>query len=160
MSRNKVTLTVNKQAHVGFVTDVLPSLAGKIIREIRPELLVAGALTLSLVFVDDSRIKALNKQYLGKNQPTDVLSFPFLEGQAYPDNGQLGEILISVPTLTRQAKAHKHRPSLEAKILFVHGLLHILGFDHEKKKDLPIMLALEQKYLGDNAGLIERSHPE
>ncbi len=79
---------------------------------------------LSLVFCDDDWIRALNRQYRGLDRPTDVLSFP-----QDPASGVLGDVVISIPTARRQAEAHGHSLETEIEWLFLHGLLHLLGYD-------------------------------
>lgn len=81
---------------------------------------------LSLVLSDDEFIHQLNRDYRGKDRPTDVLSF-----EQDPDAGVLGDIVISVPTARRQAKAHGHSTANEIEWLFLHGTLHLLGYDDE-----------------------------
>ena len=81
---------------------------------------------LSLVFCDDPFIHALNRDYRGKDQPTDVLSFT-----QDLKSGILGDIIISLPTAQRQAEARGHPVGEEVEWLFLHGALHLLGFDDE-----------------------------
>lgn len=155
-----ITLAMTEQAHAGFDTGVLPSLAARLLRVEAAEMLSRGPLSVSLVWVSDTEIRRLNKQYRQKDEATDVLSFSLLEGNAYPAEGELGELFISVDTLRRQAGEHGHDDIAEAQVLLVHGLLHLLGHGHESEEEFKQMLALEKKYLGDNAGLIERSRLE
>ncbi|MBR2783735.1 MAG: rRNA maturation RNase YbeY [Firmicutes bacterium] len=91
---------------------------------------------LSLVFTDDAGIRELNRDHRGLDRATDVLSFPQWEagewalvpaGQAVP----LGDIVISRPRAAEQAAAYGHSELRETVFLFVHGLLHLLGYDHE-----------------------------
>lgn len=98
---------------------------------------------LNVVFVNDSYIKGLNKQYRKKNKPTDVLSFSYLD----EDTGLIGEVYISVETAKKQAKKAKHSLQDELNKLFIHGFLHIFGFDHESKEDAKIMEDLEGEVL-------------
>ncbi len=104
----------------------------------------------------------LNDRYRGKRYPTDVLSFP--APQAIYDQGWLGELILCLPVAKRQAKERNHSPLRELDILLVHGVLHLLGFDHEKSvKESRQMAAWERKLLeemglpGRLAGLIERN---
>lgn len=83
-----------------------------------------GKAELSVLFTDDSGIKALNRQYLGKNRPTDVLSFPM------DDPSIIGDIVISVERAKAQSKEFGVRLNEELARLLVHGLLHLLGYDH------------------------------
>lgn len=80
---------------------------------------------ISVVFCDDSFIQNLNREYRHKDKPTDVLSF------AQDDTGVLGDIIISLPTATRQAEAAGWPLENEIILLSVHGLLHLLGYDDE-----------------------------
>lgn len=101
-----------------------------------------GTENISLAFVDRAEIKKLNKKFRGKNKPTDVLSF-LLNEKKY-----LGEIIIC-PAVVKE-NAVKYKVSVESEILkvFVHGILHLCGYDHEKSaKEAEIMEAKERKYL-------------
>jgi probable rRNA maturation factor len=93
------------------------------------EVLGLSKVELSIALVSDAQIKRLNKLYRNKNKPTDVLSFPISEKV----NGWLilGDIVISVDTARRQAKEFGHSLEEELKRLLVHGLVHLLGYDHE-----------------------------
>jgi probable rRNA maturation factor len=88
---------------------------------------------LSVLFVGDTAMRSLNRRYRRKDTTTDVLSFPFREGP-YGDVQQkvLGDIVISVPTARRQAEENGISVSRELDQLLVHGLLHLLGYDHER----------------------------
>jgi probable rRNA maturation factor len=91
---------------------------------------------LSLLLCGDEQIRELNKIYRGKDRPTDVLAFPMREGDfgrfhAALPSGLLGDVIVSVPTAQRQAKASKRELLGELTMLVAHGLLHLLGWDHE-----------------------------
>jgi probable rRNA maturation factor len=104
-----------------------------------------GSMTVALV--SDARIRALNLQYRGKDYATDVLSFPVtadpLEGIRPPGNRHLGDIVIARGIARRQARAAGHARPEELRILALHGLLHLLGYDHER--DNGQMARLEQR---------------
>lgn len=86
---------------------------------------------VTLAFVDNKTIKRLNEEYLKKNSPTDVLSFPINEKGA--DNKfYLGDIIISVPFAFKQTVPKEHGLERELEILTIHGFLHLLGFEHFK----------------------------
>jgi probable rRNA maturation factor len=109
-----------------------------------------GAVTVALV--PDRRIHALNRQFRQKDRPTDVLSFPAEEP------GQLGDVVIALGVARRQAVAAGHPIGTELRILALHGLLHLLGYDHEQ--DDGRMERLERRLRrrgGLREGLIERS---
>lgn len=94
--------------------------------------------TLDLVLIDDKEMRQMNKQYRKKDSPTDVISFAYLEVTEYErQKGDIivGDIFISVDTAKRQAKENSHDFKTEMAILFVHGLLHVLGFDHNTNKE-------------------------
>ncbi len=101
---------------------------------------------LSLALVDDEAIRALNRDWRGRDRATDVLSFSLLEGEGRAHRGSLlGDVIISVETAAAQA-AHRHR-GLDDEIsrLLIHGLLHVLGHDHEDDDEARIMLAEERR---------------
>lgn len=85
---------------------------------------------LSIVLTDDSRLHQLNREYLGIDAPTDVLSFP--SSEADPETGAryIGDVLISLPRAEGQANAAGHPLESEVQLLVVHGVLHLLGYDH------------------------------
>jgi probable rRNA maturation factor len=88
---------------------------------------------LSVLFVGDRAMRTLNRRYRGKDKTTDVLSFSMREG-AFPhvQPEVLGDIVIAVPTAARQAAEAGHALGREIEVLLVHGLLHLLGYDHER----------------------------
>ncbi len=88
----------------------------------------------SLAFISDSAMRNLNKRYRGRNKSTDVLSFSFLRGEAKGAGEPLltGEILINPKRALKQAKELGHSLQVELALLFLHGLLHVLKFDHER----------------------------
>ncbi len=88
---------------------------------------------LSILFLGDRAMRSLNRRYRGKDATTDVLSFSLREGKFPRVRPELlGDIVISVPTAARQAAAAGHTLSREIDLLLVHGLLHLLGYDHER----------------------------
>jgi probable rRNA maturation factor len=90
---------------------------------------------LSILLVGDRTMRSLNRRYRGKDRTTDVLSFSLREGQgAVASHRLLGDIVISVPAARRQAREAGHSLRAEVDRLLVHGLLHLLGYDHERGK--------------------------
>ena len=84
---------------------------------------------ISLSFVGERAIQTLNRKFMKKNKPTDVLSFPL--GDKAPDGKfYLGDIVIAVPVAFRQARAKGHSLDRELRLLTIHGFLHLLGYDH------------------------------
>lgn len=96
---------------------------------------------VSLGFVSEKEMRRLNAKYRRQNRVTDVLSFS--DGEA----GTLGEILICYPQAGRQAKIAGHSKRKEVLFLFIHGLLHLFGFDHERKADAKRMFSLQTRIL-------------
>jgi probable rRNA maturation factor len=97
---------------------------------------------LTVLLVADQRIKTLNKQFRKKNKITDVLSF------TADEESYLGEIIINYNQVKRQAKTYNQSIKEEYALLLIHGFLHLLGYDHEKKSDWQKMKTLENKLLG------------
>jgi probable rRNA maturation factor len=88
---------------------------------------------LSVLFIGDRAMRTLNRTWRKKDRPTDVLSFPLQNGQfAHIQPDMLGDIVISVPVAARQAEAAGHTLIIEIERLLVHGLLHLVGYDHEQ----------------------------
>jgi probable rRNA maturation factor len=95
------------------------------------------AAEISVVFVDNSQIQSLNKQYRNKDMATDVLSFPMGENGVYDTNHStgakiLGDIVISMEKAVEQAERYGHSLEREVGYLTAHSMLHLLGYDHEK----------------------------
>ena len=108
-----------------------------------------GSLTIALV--SDQRIRALNRQFRGKDRTTDVLSFPAEE------RGRLGDVVIAIGVAREQAAEAGHSLGAELRVLALHGLLHLLGYDHER--DAGRMARVEARLRargGLRSGLIER----
>lgn len=136
----------------------------------------APALSLSLSLSSDEELRTLNAQYRGIDKSTDVLSFALLEGEPFfkPEGEplELGDIIVSLPTASRQA-ARGALPRLqpltagrpwglaeEVAFLALHGLLHLLGFDHIEEEEAIEMEALEAELLPNLLGWRRRSVPE
>ena len=101
---------------------------------------------LSIALVDDAAIAELNARYRDKPGPTDVLSFSQLEGDDAPgDGGLLGDVVISLDTARRQARERRRGIDGEVARLLVHGLLHLVGYDHEQDEEARVMEALERR---------------
>lgn len=152
----------------------LPGVAAQVEREaaLLLGLLGLGGAELSVVLCDDAQIRALNARWRGKDAPTDVLSFAMREGAAMPGAGSdpgsdpgsgenLGDLIISLDTAARQAREQGHALPQEARILLIHGLLHLLGHDHLQPGERARMQAEEARLLarlGEAApGLIARA---
>ncbi|GAB4277954.1 MAG: hypothetical protein Kow0029_20960 [Candidatus Rifleibacteriota bacterium] len=122
-------LISNNQSLLKLNLKLIKKIAEEIMRfEATPE-----KAELSLVFCDDDFIQKLNKDYRGKNEPTDVLSFPMEEETFDSEVRMLGDVVVSTETALRQAESMKHEPILEVVFLLIHGILHLRGYEHENK---------------------------
>ncbi|MBU0660915.1 rRNA maturation RNase YbeY [Patescibacteria group bacterium] len=102
---------------------------------------------VSVHFIGDTKMKRLNKQYRGKEYSTDVLSFAQQEGEWITPTEDLGDIFISVPYIRAQAKRFDVSYREESMRMLVHGLLHLLGHDHQKEKEAQQMYQLQEQYI-------------
>jgi probable rRNA maturation factor len=106
---------------------------------------------LSVVLTGDAEVKALNKAYRKKDKTTDVLSFPLLEGKKMKSGSggslPLGDVVISVPQTRRQAARQGKKFDEELALLLVHGILHLLGYDHVTKAQEKRMFGLQDRLL-------------
>ena len=103
---------------------------------------------LSILLCDDATIHPLNRDYRGKDKPTDVLSFAQREGEfAFVDDNLLGDVIISMDTTICQAEERAHSVETELRVLLVHGILHLLGYDHIEDDEADIMEAKEREIL-------------
>lgn len=105
----------------------------------------ARNVNVTLVLANDRKVKKLNHMYRGKNKPTNVLSFP--DGSKERKLTHLGDIVLAYETIAREAKAQQKDFRQHAMHLAVHGVLHLLGYDHEKSKEAETMEAKEIKIL-------------
>ncbi|NWF93232.1 MAG: rRNA maturation RNase YbeY [Syntrophaceae bacterium] len=103
---------------------------------------------LSLLFVNDVQIQALNRRYLRRDRPTNVLAFPMREGEfsaLHPN--LLGDLVISLETARRQMKRFRLDETNMIILLMIHGILHLVGYEHEGSKKGAREMALKQKEL-------------
>jgi probable rRNA maturation factor len=114
----------------------LRTLKQRLLRAMKAAGVADRALTLSLT--NDRELRALNRQYAGEDHATDVLSFE-------QDAPLLGDVIISVETARKQAKAAKHSLLAELFHLSVHGMVHLMGYDHATKAEERVMFGYEAK---------------
>lgn len=117
---------------------------------------------VAVALVSDRHVQRLNRQYRRHDHPTDVLSFPAsdLDGRRPRAGEPLGDIVIATGVARRQARDAGHSYNTELRILALHGLLHLLGYDHDDRRDAGRMARAEHRLRragGLPAGLIERS---
>ena len=99
----------------------------------------------TILLTNNRKMKALNKKFRNKNNPTDVLSFPFQKKTNYKKNIYLGDVAISYEIINKRSKNSNF--FLEFDKMWIHGYLHLLGHNHKKKKDFKKMKKLEDKIL-------------
>jgi len=132
MTRVSLRLAVKRG---GYAARVLRAAA-------RKWLVRLGYEEVSLSLIGDAEMRRLNRQWRGKNEPTDVLSFPLKESQ------HLGDVVISLETARRQAREGGWTLVLELRRLLAHGLLHCAGHDHERPRETERMQRAERRLLG------------
>jgi len=115
-------------------------------RLLRRQLSLIKSSTTCILITSDQEIKKLNKKFRNKNKTTDVLSFHLKTNEQHKFY-YLGDIIISLDTAKRNAKANKITPEQELVTLLAHGYLHLLGYDHQTKKDAKIMFKLQNNIL-------------
>ena len=105
----------------------------------------------SVIFVDDEEIHRINREYRHVDRVTDVISFAFEDNEdlRYNDIRVLGDIYICIPQMKRQAISYGHSEKRELSFLGVHGLLHLLGYDHMTEEDEKKMFELQELILND-----------
>lgn len=103
----------------------------------------------SVVFMNDEEIHEMNRDYRGVDRVTDVISFAFEDNNdlVYNDIRMLGDIFICIPQMKRQAIEYGHSERRELAFLAVHGILHLLGYDHMNEEDEKVMFALQELIL-------------
>jgi len=107
----------------------------------------SGASEVSISFMDADEIRVLNRDYRGKDTPTDVLSFPVSDEFVTGDSRPLGDIIICMEVARLQAEEYGHSLDRELAFLVVHGMLHLIGFDHETQGDEQEMCAAQDRIL-------------
>lgn len=154
----KLIQTLSARRVGGQVRSPLPSHAtlARHLRNAKEAVRLKG--DVSLLLTTDKGIRSLNRRYRKKDKATDVLSFPAASDDFFGANGHAGDLAISVETAVMQAQEQGHSLSTELRVLMLHGLLHLAGYDHEA--DQGEMARKESRLrarLGLPQGLIERT---
>ena len=110
-----------------------------------------GTVNFNVIIVDNEYIHKLNKEYRGIDRPTDVISFALEDSEdiKYEDFRLLGDIYISIDKAKEQAEEYGHSFKREICFLAVHGLLHLLGYDHMEKQEEKIMFSKQELILNE-----------
>lgn len=142
----KLNYEINDNYHVNFKYNYLK----KVIKRTLKYENVTNAY-FSLIFVDENEIQKINKEYRGIDKVTDVISFAFEDNETIvnKDIRVLGDIYICIPRAVEQAESYGHSIKRELAFLTVHGLLHLLGYDHIKKQDEEKMFELQELILNE-----------
>ena len=157
LAHMEINVLVDKE----YKSQVKSAWLKNIIRQIQNAEKINVHSEIGLVITSDEKIQELNLKYLKEDQPTDVLSFPMNEHVGgkplfieVPDGKtHLGDIMISYPTTVKQAAEHNHPVSREITILLIHGILHLLGYDHDiprrkrlmKNRESAILKTIEEQ---------------
>jgi len=166
MTGTKVVLNRHMEINVLIDEDFERNLEISWLQNVVEQALIAlgtgSGVELGLVITSQERVKQLNRSYRGKDEPTDVLAFSMLPEPPATRRGEaespyfvtppdrmlhLGEVIISYPQAVIQAEEHQHSTKKEIAILIIHGLLHLLGYDHDKPELKRQMVARETEIL-------------
>ena len=142
---HSVLVSVDEQVRAAIDSERLERLASAVMER---EGLPPGE--VSVLITDDEMVRRLNREYAGEDTPTDVLAFSLTEGEEFasPDDVlRLGEVIISYPTARRQADDAQRPVRDEIEHLLVHGVLHLLGYDHAEPAEEERMRGREHELL-------------
>lgn len=122
---------------------------------------ISAETELEVVLTNDEEIHKLNVEYRGKDRPTDVLSFSWTEAEEqFPGEPELlGEIIISLDTAKRQAEEYGHSFEREMAFLAIHGLLHLVGYDHELGKEEEERMTIRQDQILNSLNILREEKP-
>jgi probable rRNA maturation factor len=101
---------------------------------------------VNIILATDGDLQAMNRQYLGRDVPTDVMAFP-MGGDVHPEDTVAGEIYVSLDRAQEQAREYSVTFVQEVERLIIHGLLHLCGYDHEEKEEAGRMRAREDQFV-------------
>lgn len=123
----------------------------RILEETLQVLKIKDEVSLSVSFVSPYKIRKYNREYRNIDKVTDVISFAMEDSECYyqDDNRELGDIFICYQRAVKQSKEYGHSLERELSFLFTHGLLHLLGYDHQNKEDEEEMFSLQEKILNN-----------
>ena len=124
-----IDLKIKPRSHIKISKRHVSIFVAALLDSLAPKLIDRQTNEISLVFTDDKEIRGLNAKYRDKDKPTDVLSFP-LTARHPSKISALGDVVISLQTTRKQARAYGVSPAEELARLLIHGILHLLGHDH------------------------------
>ena len=130
------------------------SLFDLIIAEAEKEISLKPEYECAVIFVNSATIRLINQEYRQKDESTDVISFAMFDDDPLNSEANiLGDIFINVEAVVSQAKQYQHTEKREVGFLFLHGLLHLLGYDHQNQSQEKVMFDLQDKIL---EGIVKR----
>jgi len=136
---------INDNYGVNFKYNYLKKVLKRTLKEEK-----VGNASFSVIFVGSEEIHKLNKEYRGIDKETDVISFALEDADDKTCKiRMLGDIYISIPRMQKQAEEYGHSEKRELSFLAVHGLLHLLGYDHMEKEDEKVMFELQERILNE-----------
>jgi probable rRNA maturation factor len=153
----EINVSIDEGVEVPVGEDWLRSVAEQVLTSEN----IISAVELGLVITTQDKVRQLNRDYRGRDEPTDVLAFSAIEeaGADFPpfvsppDGVQhLGEVIVSYPQAAMQAEEHQHPVEQEIAILIIHGVLHLLGYEHEEPELERRMRAREAEILSSIGG--------
>lgn len=150
-----MTMTIDMHDETGEINESIQNSVIQLIDYAADQLNLEGEVECSLTFVDNEKIQVINRDYRGIDRPTDVISFALEEMEEdevpiLPEEGEprvLGDIIISIERTHEQAAEYNHSFERELGFLVIHGLLHLLGYDHQTKEEEEEMFGLQEKIL-------------
>ncbi|NOY99409.1 MAG: rRNA maturation RNase YbeY [Chloroflexi bacterium] len=145
---------IHVESNPSLQTTVDPDLLERAARAALAQQSAPEGVELTILLTDDAQVQTLNRDYLGIDAPTDVLSFPAHERDPETGSVYLGDIIVSAPRAAKQAQTGGHPLEAEIQLLVVHGVLHLLGHDHAEAGEKARMWAEQAKILA-SLGLSE-----
>lgn len=157
--RNTMSVLIDNRQELIAVDDKLEAYVERVVNGVLEFEECEDEYEVSISFVDNEEIRSLNKEYRDIDAATDVLSFPMMEfedGEGEEEDAEyieeelaLGDIVISMERAKEQAEDYGHSFQRELAFLLVHGMLHLLGYDHEDEADEKLMLKKQDEILND-----------
>lgn len=149
-----MSLTVDYHDETGELVETHQKIVEDVIKKTVELEHLTGEIEVSVTFVDEERIQEINREYRDKDQPTDVISFALNEqSEGEPDlnipgmPNMLGDIIVSVSHIKNQAEEYGHSYERELGFLVVHGMLHLLGYDHMTEAEEKEMFSRQEDIL-------------
>lgn len=138
-----INITINPKYKKGLTSSFIENL----VLQVFSHLQIQNDLDLSIVIDSDEFIQCLNRDFRGLDEPTDVLSFPSDEIDPQTNRRYIGDIIISFPRVIEQSTKCNHPTQDELTLLLIHGVLHLLGYDHINEEDKNEMWAIQGELL-------------